>query len=512
MAKKYVNQTEELIDKLGNNLKNSLDSIGSALWREKGAKVEPKDVNFYDYDGTLVYSYTKKEFGLMTALPANPMHEGLIGQGWNWQFANAKAYVQKYGVCEIGAMFITDDGKTRAVIDIGETERLTATLQFTQSASNVVTVDWGDGTPTETAEEIQASLNHTYAQAGRYTITLEVAEGANYQIGNSGTYTGGFIGMGKHYSGRSILKELYVGANVTTVSGYGLWHQTNLELLTLPLAINTIATRGLEALIHLKALVIPSGVTVMEDYVCRCNYAMEVLCLPDTLKNIKSAFMTCVAVKRVTIPEGVTSIGLSAFQRCFSAVCINVPDTATVIGASAFASCYSLRSLNLPVGLTELNQQVCRQCHNLFGVVIPEGVTKIKEMAFSGCFGVEDLTIPSTVTTIERFAFLYLDGAKHIHVKATTPPVLEPTGFTSTNLVSITVPYSEDHSVLNAYLAAIGWSALGDIISEEPAPTETDTSTDNGDSGTDNGDSSTDNGDSSTDNGDSSTENGGEGA
>ena len=40
-------------------------------------------VRFYDYDGTLVASYTLKEAQKLTSLPYGPNHEGLIFQGWN---------------------------------------------------------------------------------------------------------------------------------------------------------------------------------------------------------------------------------------------------------------------------------------------------------------------------------------------------------------------------------------------------------------------------------------------
>ena len=40
-----------------------------------------KDINFYDYDGTLVKSYSKENFLTLTEMPANPSHEGLIAQG-----------------------------------------------------------------------------------------------------------------------------------------------------------------------------------------------------------------------------------------------------------------------------------------------------------------------------------------------------------------------------------------------------------------------------------------------
>ena len=37
----------------------------------------PKDVNFYDYDGTLVASYSLSEAQSLTALPDGPTHDGL---------------------------------------------------------------------------------------------------------------------------------------------------------------------------------------------------------------------------------------------------------------------------------------------------------------------------------------------------------------------------------------------------------------------------------------------------
>ena len=52
--------------------------------------VEEKDVNFYDYDGTCVASYTAADFASLDALPANPSHDGLTAQGWTWSLSDAK--------------------------------------------------------------------------------------------------------------------------------------------------------------------------------------------------------------------------------------------------------------------------------------------------------------------------------------------------------------------------------------------------------------------------------------
>lgn len=51
-----------------------------------GGSVPAKEVNFRDYDGTVVYSYTPAEFAALSAMPANPDHSGdeipLTSQGW----------------------------------------------------------------------------------------------------------------------------------------------------------------------------------------------------------------------------------------------------------------------------------------------------------------------------------------------------------------------------------------------------------------------------------------------
>lgn len=43
-----------------------------------------KPVRFMDYDGSIVASYTPEEFAELTEMPANPSHDGLTAQGWNW--------------------------------------------------------------------------------------------------------------------------------------------------------------------------------------------------------------------------------------------------------------------------------------------------------------------------------------------------------------------------------------------------------------------------------------------
>jgi len=101
--------------------------------------IEEKDVNFYDYDGVLLYSYSASDFVNLTALPSNPSHTGLTAQGWNWTLSDAKTYVSTYGKLNIGQMYVTDDGKTRIYIHL-EDGRLEPYLGF--MARGTISVDW----------------------------------------------------------------------------------------------------------------------------------------------------------------------------------------------------------------------------------------------------------------------------------------------------------------------------------------------------------------------------------
>ena len=143
-----------------------------------GSSVAPNDVNFYDYDGTIVASYSAANFASLSAMPSNPTHAGLTAQGWNWSLSDAKTYVASYGKLNIGQMYITDDGKTRLYIHIADSLRMEVPICWSQSVSNGVTIDWGDGSAAETFSNTgQRNATHSYSDIGDYVITLNPAVG-----------------------------------------------------------------------------------------------------------------------------------------------------------------------------------------------------------------------------------------------------------------------------------------------------------------------------------------------
>ena len=459
-----------------------MNSVGAALWRERDMTVLPKDVNFYEYDSTIAHSYTKEEFLQLEELPGNPLHEGLTPQGWNWTLAGAQAYVAKYGACEIGQSYITDDGKTRLYIDIAETERLALSLRFTQSLASGVTVDWGDGSSEVTPDATgNVSLDHVYAQAGIYLVTLDVAEGCTVMLGQD-TASMSSDGMlshlksfvtSKYFGGRSPVVALEIGAGVTKLGTQSLLCLHRMGYVTIPTNVTTLHYGVFMGCNQAKAIHIPRGVTKINAFAFRGCYAAQAITLPEGLTNLGNlTFYGCTHLERAAVPEGVTAIGTHAFASCYLLERAILPDTAASLGICCFAIDYNLRATRIPAGVTAIPDNCYRGCNILTGLEIPEGVTTIGKSAFHGCYGFRSLTLPSTVTKIDEFAFLFCDGNEEIHILATTPPELvSATAFSGTDqTLKIYVPWSEDHSVLNAYLAATNWSGKFDALREEEAP------------------------------------------
>lgn len=469
-----------ILDKTGRLIVENLKSIAEVLWSEKVPVVESKDVNLYDYDGTRVYSYERVEFLGLSELPGNPAHNGLVAQGWNWDLADAKAYVQKYGKLDIGQTYTTDDGKTKLYINIGYPENLTANLRFWQSEADAVVVDWGDGS-TETFETAgNAVLTHTYAAEGNYVISLEVADGCTMRIGQGTTQSttlagagglNGFFSQGPsaRLAGRDALFGVSIGSGVTTIGSGAFAYNTNLKLISIPDTCTTICDLAFFACIDLHAVIVPDGVTRAGNYVFNHLEEAKAICLPATATTLgTNTFGSCIALERIVLPEGVTTIGGREFHNCRNAEEIIIPDTVEgAIGDYAFYGCCSLTELSIPVGVTSIGNYAFSQCYNLRDITLPEGLLTIGKGAFTSCFGFLNFVIPSTVTSIAGFAFLYNDGANSFRVLAEEPPVLEATAFTSIfNGITIYVPYSEDHSILEAYKAATGWSSRADGIVE----------------------------------------------
>lgn len=208
----------------------------------------PDAVRFIDYDGKVLYTYTKEEADNLTELPPLPYHEGLVCQGWNYDLNDIKE--QDY-CCEIGAVYITDNGETRAYVSIDDENDNICYLGLNITGTAIV--DWGDGYIEEVSGRI--SLNHTYS-IGHYIIRIQPVNEST--ITNNKSFFGNASWTSTKYDNK--FRRIYIGDKVTKIDNLGYF--ANLEELTIP--NNVTFNDTIVASSALKGFVFHKGITIVE--------------------------------------------------------------------------------------------------------------------------------------------------------------------------------------------------------------------------------------------------------
>ena len=148
------------------------------------------------------------------------------------------------------------------------------------------------------------------------------------------------------------------------------------------------------------------GVAIKDEY----KSSVENITIPATYNGrmvtqiLDEAFMNCVHLKNINIPNSVTSIGISAFRNCTSLVSIVLPENLTSIGGGegsntlvgAFSYCTSLKSIVIPEGVTSIKVSVFAYCTSLTKVYIPSSVTSINQWAFTGATALTEVYFGNT--------------------------------------------------------------------------------------------------------------------
>ena len=135
------------------------------------------------------------------------------------------------------------------------------------------------------------------------------------------------------------------------------------------------------------------------------NQLVEEITLDKNVKNY--AFEGIQSLKKVTLKEGVTSIGHSAFSDCINLAEINLPSSLETIGEFAFSDCRSLISVDIPAKITAISNYTFYNCRNLQTVVFADNskLERIGVYAFASCTSLIDLKIPDCIVYVASLAF-----------------------------------------------------------------------------------------------------------
>ena len=117
----------------------------------------------------------------------------------------------------------------------------------------------------------------------------------------------------------------------------------------------------------------------------------------------------------------VTAIGNDAFSACSALRKVTIPDSVTSIGTLAFSNLSNLTTLSLGKSIKTIGEYAFFTCNRLPSVTIPQSVTSIGHLAFGNC-GLHTLTIKGPIESMGSHAFAYCAYLESITL---------PAGFTS---------------------------------------------------------------------------------
>lgn len=156
----------------------------------------------------------------------------------------------------------------------------------------------------------------------------------------------------------------------------------------------------------LKKVTLKNGVrSIGEDAFRDCSSLEGVIFENTVLEKISDgAFWGCSALSSIALPDSVTEIEKYAFFET-GLRNIQLPEKLTLIGAYAFCNCKNLEQIQLPSQLKELGNGAFSSCENLAQIQLPSQLNKVGVDAFGDCTSLDKIDIPAGLKQIESDTF-----------------------------------------------------------------------------------------------------------
>lgn len=353
---------------------SEIDSIQTGGGSAPAEEIREKDVNFFDYDGTLIASYTEAEAKALTSLPTPPVHSGLIFQGWNYTLEEVKANAE---MADIGALYTTDDGATRLEIEI--LERRDIRVRFSQTKASGVLIDWGDG-KSERSSGIagQTYALHNYEEPGKYTITLTIDDDCNVTLGSYSSYLICIDSLGSN-AAQNVLRKLYIGDRVVKIDK---------SAFNSHYALNSVSMN--------------QGITALADE-CFKYSSIEFITIPSGVEAIPySAFNTCGCLRTISLPVSVQNLDQYSIYQCNVLKRLNLKNV-TNPQSRAVSSDNAINEIVVNADIAYIPNYFCSDCTGLERVTFLGRVNIFYSGALSGCYSLKivNLTHCKAVPTMQ---------------------------------------------------------------------------------------------------------------
>ena len=310
----------------------------------------------------------------------------------------------------------------------------------------------------------------TSMPSGKYSGNIVIPTSVVY---NSNTYT--VIGIGERaFDSCSGLTAITIPNGITQIGDFAFTDCTSLTSVTIPESVTTLGYGGtFQRCTNLRSVQWNAVSCELKANSPGNHYSPF-----QNLSNLTSfTFGKQVRVIReslcigmtgltsVTIPEGVTSLGLGGtFQHCtnlksvqWNAIRCTVLENEKGDGSfyPPFHNLDNIKSFTFGEKVEVISASVCFGLSGLTSITIPETVTAIERIAFRQCTGLTTIRIPSGVTRMGVRVFADCTGLTSITCEALVPPAVGEDAFLN---VSRSIPLYMHCPSAKAYKAAEQWN------------------------------------------------------
>lgn len=140
---------------------------------------------------------------------------------------------------------------------------------------------------------------------------------------------------------------------------------------------------------------IPDGIERIRDEAFRFNREIEAIRIPNSVTWIgKQAFRDCEKLTELILPENLESLVRQGrhFMNCVNLKRMVIPDAVTSIPQYTFNGCTNLEEVVLPRNLEEIHQAAFQDCTSLTRIAIPAGLRRLRGGdIFAGCNNLEGI-------------------------------------------------------------------------------------------------------------------------
>ncbi len=232
-----------------------------------------------------------------------------------------------------------------------------------------------------------------------------------------------YIGEGAFYMCGG-LQSVTITDYIEEISDFMFYGCVSLSDIGNPLNLIRIgrsAFYGCRALTSLDLSSLYKLETIDRSAFAYCDKLTEVLLPSYALTEVSDyAFYNCVALKNMTIPDTITTIGKEAFAGCAALETLEFEQNTsnsgelTEIGESAFYQCYMLKEVKLPATVKMVGKAAFYGCVSVLNLELSDSLEYIGENAFCGLNQITDLELGNNLNYIGNYAFSGCESLKSV--------------------------------------------------------------------------------------------------